>query len=63
MFKTGQLVRGNVSGRYYWVVGPLRTSEHWTLQEINTNRAYTARPIASMSFTLIGNNYKARGYV
>ena len=60
MFKTGQLVRRNDSGHYYRGVGHLRTSGHWTLQEINTHCVYAARPSARIGFTLIGSNYKAK---
>lgn len=59
-FKTGQLVRANVSGRYFRVVGLMRNHGRWTLQEIGKGRVYTARTVAAMSFSLIGNNYKAK---
>ena len=60
-FKTDQLVR-STSGRLFWVVGCLRTFERWTLQELRPSRGRvcSARNGVATSFTLIGNNYKAK---
>lgn len=60
MFKTGQLVRG-MSGRIFRVVGFSRTCGRWTLQDLRNGRVYAARTGSAAKFTLIGNNYKAKG--
>lgn len=60
MFNVGQLVRSK-SGRLFRVVGRLNTVKRWSLQELGTGCVYAARPGAAAGFTLIGNNYKAKG--
>lgn len=60
MFRTGQLVRGKVSRRYYRVVGCTRGGASWMLQDRRGN-VYSVKPNSTTNFTLIGNNYKAKG--
>lgn len=60
MFKKGQLVRGNVSGRYYRVAGCTRGGARWMLQDRRTGNVYSVKPNSTTNFTLIGNNYKAK---
>jgi hypothetical protein len=59
MFKKGQLVRGNRSGAYFEVLD-------WPLVRVvcwpgGSRRYARVGFIAGSNFTLIGNNYKAKG--